>query len=149
MRVSAKFNMILLSAALAAGCATRFQPPDHATPHARLAFPSQHEQHATGMYLEPLEFNGALRPRYWTQDEFRVPAGELRLLVRAARENQQAACPLSFPVAAGETYELGARAGEEDFTIHASRDGHVVAECVGPSMILPTPLRLPGVVSAR
>lgn len=114
-----------------------------------LAFPSQQEQHATGLYLEPLEFNGELRPRYWTQDEFRVPAGEIRLLVRAARENLQAACPLSFPVASGETYELGARAREDSFTIHASRDGNVVAECEGPTTILPTPSRLPGVVSAR
>jgi hypothetical protein len=148
MRVSAMFVVILWSA-VAVGCATRFQPPDPATPHAVLAFPSQQEQHFTGLYLEPLEFNGALRPRNWTVDEFRVPAGEMQLLVRAARENLQAACPLSFPVAAGETYELGARAGEENFTIHASRDGRVVAECEGPSTILPTPSRLPGVVSAR
>lgn len=149
MRVSAMPSLILLSAALAVGCATRFHPPDPATPHAVLAFPTQHEQYATGLYLEPLELNGALRPRHWTKDQFRVPAGEMQLLIRAARENLQASCPLSFPVTAGVTYELGAQAGQEVFTIQASRDGYVVAECEGPTTILPTPTRLPGVVSAR
>jgi hypothetical protein len=149
MRVTTMLVCTLLSVALAGGCATRYQQPEVSAPHGTLVFPSQEEQRTTGVFMEPMEFNGVLRPRYWvTHEEFRVPPGELRLLIRAARSNKQGRCLLSFPVAVGRTYELDARHDEDAFTIRAMHHGEAVAECEGPQTILPTPQRIPGVIPA-
>lgn len=135
----------LLAAALAAGCATRFQQPDVAAPHAVVAFPSQEDQRSSGMFLEPMTFNGVLRPQNWLVDSFRVPPGKVELLLRAAQENLQGTCMLGFAAVEGETYAVGAQFLDETFTMRASRDGRTVAECVSPATILPTPQRIPGV----
>jgi len=133
----------LLSAALAAGCAARYEQPDASAPHAIVAFPSQAQQAGSFLFLEPVEFNGVPRPRNWMRDSFRVPPGELRLLVRAARESLQGACLLTFPVLEGETYAVEAEAGPDAFTIRASRDGQTISTCDSPKTVLPTPLGLP------
>lgn len=138
----------LLSAALASACATRFQPPQGAEPHATLALPALGTPTA-GMVVEPVAINGLPRPQYWTDEGIRVPPGELRLSVRAAAENLHGTCSLSFAALEGERYHLDARSGDDAFTIRASRDGRVLSECVAAKTLSPTPLRVPGVIPAR
>jgi len=143
---SSRFAAVLpgvLSAALAAGCAARYAQPDASAPHAIVTFPSQAQQAGAFLFLEPVEFNGVPRPRNWMRDSFRVPPGELRLLVRAARESLQGTCLLTLPVLEGETYAVEAEAGPDAFTIRASRDGRLIANCDAPKTLLPTPLSSP------
>jgi hypothetical protein len=121
----------------------RFEPPDASAPHAIVAFPSQSEQWEAALFLEPLEFNGVPRPRDWMREQFRVPPGELRLRVRAARESLQGSCLLSFTVVEGETYAVEAGFADDGFNIRASRAGEVVSECGSPATVLPTPLSGP------
>lgn len=134
-------GLLILSAALAGGCATRFLPPEASESHGTLDFPSQSRQLDSGLFIEPLEFNELPRPRTWVGQDFRVAPGELRLVARAARESLQGQCQLRFRVAEGESYRVEAEAGEEVFTIRVSHDGRPVAECAGPATVLPTPLR--------
>lgn len=108
-----------------------------------LLFPSQEDQWFAGIFLEPLEFNGTARPRHWTRSRFAVPPGLLKLRVRAARENLQGGCLLSFTVDAGASYEVEAVPGDEEFTMRVLRQGRAVAQCVSPAMLLPTPLGPP------
>lgn len=133
----------LLSAILATGCAARYQQPEPSAPHAIVTFPSQAEQWGASLFLEPVEFNGVSRPRDWMRDSFRVPPGELRLLVRAAREDRQGTCLLIFPVTPGESYAVHAESGPDAFTIRAARDGRLIANCDAPKTLLPTPLGSP------
>lgn len=137
---------VALAVTLAGGCATRFEEPEASAPHATLAFPTQAEQWAAFTFLEPVEFNGVARPRRWLRESFRVPPGELRLVMRAAFENLQGTCELVFPVAAGETYAIDARFAEDVFLIRALRDGRELAACESPSSLLPTPLGMPPMV---
>jgi hypothetical protein len=130
---------------LATGCASTFEQPGIAAPHAVLAFPSQDEQAARSLFLEPVEFNGRPRPRDWMHENFRVPAGELRLQLRAATHELQGACLLSLPVETGETYHIGAQFRAETFTLTATRRGEKVGSCDSPATVLPTPARIPGV----
>lgn len=129
----------LLSGILATGCATRFEQPEPSAPHAVVAFPSQAEQWGASLFLEPVEFNDVPRPRDWMRERFRVPPGELRLRVRAARENLQGTCLLIFPVLEGETYAVDAESAPDAFTIRASREGRLIANCDSPKTLLPTP----------
>jgi hypothetical protein len=133
----------LLCAILATGCAARYQQPEPSAPHAIVAFPSQAEQWGAALFLEPVEFNGVPRPRDWMRDSFRVPPGELRLRVRAAQENMQGTCLLMFPALEGETYAVDAGSAPDTFTIRASRDGRLIADCDAPKTLLPTPLGSP------
>lgn len=114
--------------------------------HGTLTFPSKQQQLDRRVFIEPLEFNDLPRPRQWIGRDFRVAPGELRLAVRAARESLQGRCLLNFRVAEGETYRVEAEPGEEAFTIRATQQGRVVAECAGPATVLPTPLRWRGVI---
>jgi hypothetical protein len=134
---------------LASGCATRFEPPDASAPHAIVAFPSQAEQWGAALFLEPVEFNGVPRPRDWMRERFRVPPGELRLRVRAAQENLQGTCLLSFAVVEGEIYAVEASFADQGFSVRASRKGVVVSECRSPATVLPTPLSGPPGVPRR
>jgi hypothetical protein len=149
---STRFSAVLpglLSAILATGCATRYEPPDASAPHAIVAFPSQAEQWGASLFLEPVEFNGVPRPRDWMREHFRVPPGELRLRVRAAQENLQGTCLLSFAVTEGATCAVDARFADDGFNIRASCDGDVVSECGAPATVLPTPLSGPPGVPRR
>lgn len=139
----------LLLAILASGCATRFEPPPASAPHAIVAFPSQAEQWGASLFLEPVEFNGVPRPRDWMREDFRVPVGELRLQVRAAKENLQGTCLLSFAVVEGETYAVAAGFADDGFDIRATRAGEVVSECRSPATVLPMPLSGPPGVPRR
>lgn len=139
----------LLCVILASGCATRYEPPAASAPHAIVAFPSQAEQWGASLFLEPVEFNGVARPRDWMREQFRVPPGELRLRVRAARESLQGTCLLSFTVAEGETYTVEASFADGGFNIRASRADEVVSECRSPATVLPTPLSGPPGVPRR
>jgi hypothetical protein len=134
-----------LSCALAGACATRFQPPGAAEPHATLVLPALSPPTA-GMVVEPAEINGLPRPQHWSDAGLRVPPGELALRVRAAVENQHGICLLRFPAVAGETYRLDARAADEVFTIRALLDGQALAQCEAPRMLSPTPQGVPGVI---
>jgi hypothetical protein len=142
---SRPFLVLAILPALATGCAGAFEQPGIAAPHAVLAFPSQHQQAASSLFLEPVEFNGRQRPRDWMQEQFRVPAGELRLQLRAATHALQGACVLSLPVETGETYHIGAQFRAETFTLTATRRGETVGSCDSPATVLPTPARIPGV----
>lgn len=133
----------LLFAALFTGCAARFEQPDASAPHAIVAFPSQAQQAGSFLFLEPVEFNGVPRPQDWMRDSFRVPPGELRLLVRAAREDRQGTCLLIFPVLAGASYAVHADSGPDAFTITAAHAGRTISSCDSPKTLLPTPLGLP------
>jgi hypothetical protein len=139
-------SLLWLSAALACGCATRYIPPEASEAHGTLVFPSEAQQLDRGVFVEPLEINDLPRPRRWIGKDFRIAPGELRLAVRAARENLQGRCRLSFRVAEGETYRVEAEPVEETFTIFVIQRGRVVAECAGPATTLPTPLRWRGVI---
>lgn len=131
-------------AASAAGCATRFQQPDPAVPHAVLALPSQAAQWDSRMFFEPVEFNGLAQPRDWLLERLRIPPGEFRLLARVAGEALQGTCLLQFTAVAGETYRLDAALVEDTFTIKALNGGQTVASCDAPATVLPTPARVPG-----
>lgn len=133
----------VLAAAMLAGCVARFEAPGPDEPRGLLVFPSQEEQWFSGVFLEPLEFNGVARPRHWTRARFGVPPGLLELRVRAARENLQGACLLSFTVSAGANYEVAAAPGDEAFTIRVMREGRTVTRCTSPATLLPTPLGPP------
>lgn len=134
-----------LSSALAGGCATRFQPPLEAEPHATIVVPALGSPTA-GMVVEPAEINGLPRPQHWGDAGLRVPPGALELRVRAAVENQHGICLLRFPAVAGETYRLEARAAEEVFTIRALHDGQALSQCEARRMLSPTPQGVPGVI---
>lgn len=134
-----------LSASLAGGCVTRFQPPPASAPHATLAFPSQGEGAAVGILVEAVDVNELARPQALILKHLRVPPGEVRLLARAAEDNQQGTCELRFVAAAGEIYEIDARRQSDAFIILALRDGRSLAECEAAGTISPTPLRVRGV----
>ncbi len=131
------------AAILLAACATRFEEPGPLEPHATLSFPSQEAQWFAGVFLAPLEFNGRARPRHWTRPRFAVPPGPLELRLRAARENLQGSCQLSFEVEAGATYDVDAVFRDDEFTIRVARQGRSLARCVSPASLLPTPLGPP------
>ena len=133
----------VLAAILLAACVTRFEEPGPLEPQGTLSFPSQEEQWFAGVFLAPLEFNGSARPRHWIRPRFAVPPGLLKLRLRAARENLQGSCQLSFGVEAGATYEVDAISGEDEFTIRVARQGRILAQCVAPASVLPTPLGPP------
>lgn len=139
------WSLVALAVVIAGGCATRFKPPDVAAPHAMLVFPSQEDQRTAGLFLEPRAFNGVLRPQNWLVDSFRIPPGTLELLLRAAQENLQGTCVLSFAAVEGERYAIDAQFADETFTMRASHDGRTVAKCASPATLLPTSQRLPGV----
>lgn len=138
-----------LSVSLAGGCVTRFQPPPDSAPHATLAFPSQGEGAAVGILVEAVEVNELARPQTLILKHLRVPPGEVRLLARAAEDNQHGTCELRFPVAAGETFEIDARRQSDAFIILASRDGRALTECEAAKEVSPTPLRLRGILAER
>lgn len=135
--------LLVLAAALVVGCVTRFQEPGPSQPRGTLLFPSQEHQWFAGVFLEPLEFNGTARPRHWTRPRFAVPPGLLKLRVRAARENLQGSCLLSFTVKAGASYQVEAVPGDDEFRIGVMQQGRPVAQCVSPATLLPTPLGPP------
>jgi hypothetical protein len=139
-------GLLLLTAVLSAACATRYSEPAAGAPHATLSFPAQQAQIDSGLFLEPLAFNGVPRPRDWLREIFRVPPGELELDLRAAHEARQGRCLLVFQVIAGETYEVTAEELEDAFRLRAARGDQVMAECSGEKTVLPTPMGIPGVI---
>lgn len=137
-----------LAVVLVGACTIRFEPPAEAAPHATLVFPRSGAGTAPGMLLEPVEINELPRPRGGSGDRLRIPPGEARLLLRAAAEDMHGVCRLGFPAVAGETYQLAVSSGGEAFTIRVSRDGELLAECVAPKSISPTPLSVPRLIPA-
>lgn len=142
-RTGVLLSSAVVSAALTAGCASRFEEPETLSPHAIVVFPSQAAQSAAFLFLEPLDFNGVPRPRNWKAERFRVPPGELRLRVRAAQENQQGTCELSFTAAAGVRYVVAGSSTSDAFSLSASSDGKAVARCEAPKTLLPTTPGMP------
>lgn len=146
MRSRQRVLPILLPALLSAACATRYVEPAADAPHASLVFPAQQAQIDSGLFLEPLAFNGVPRPRDWLRETFRVPPGELELDLRAAREAQQGRCLLVFQVIADESYEVTAEELEDAFRLRAAGGSQGMAECSGEKTVLPTPMGIPGVI---
>lgn len=132
-----------LAIAIAGGCATRFEEPSRAEPHAVLVFPPQQSQWFSRVFLEPQEINGLPRPRNWMREEFAVPPGALELQVRAAREDRQGSCALSFTAMPGERYRVHAEPRGDTFIIQALSEEFVVASCETATTVLPTPLGPP------
>lgn len=138
-----------LSAMLTGGCVTRFQPPPASAPHATLVFPSQDEGAAVGILVEAVEVNELARPQTQILKHLRVPPGEVRLLARAAEDDQHGTCELRFPAVAGESYQIRARHQDGNFVILASLDGRAITECEAAEMISPTSLRVRDVPAER
>ena len=143
IRRGSAFAALLLAAAIAGGCATRFEEPPRSAPHATLVFPSQQAQWFSRVFLEPQEINGLQRPRNWMKEEFAIPPGALELRIRSAQEDQQGSCTLSFTASAGERYRVQAEPRGDSFLIQALRGEYVVASCESPATVLPTPLGPP------
>jgi hypothetical protein len=148
-RTSFLLASVVIAAAVAAGCASRFKEPEPEAPHAVVVFPSQAAQSAAFLFLEPLEFNDVPRPRNWKAEHFRVPPGELRLRVRVAQENRQGTCELRLTTAAGMLYAVAGSSTGDAFSLTASREGEAVAGCEAPKTLLPTPPGMPPGVPPR
>jgi len=140
---------LLLAAALMSCATSRFQSVDPSSPHAIISLPSQETQRGRLLFVEPVEFNGLPRPRNWMQQIYRVPPGELAILLRAATDTLQGRCRLEFDAVENQRYAIDATFAAEVFTLRAMQDGETIDSCSAPADVLPTPLRIPGVPPAH